>query len=665
MPRIGRSFPAPLRRTRGPLSSLNFVPRISPHPGYRPRQQLARDRMPSAWVFPAPPGPAPGLPTLVAEAAWTTDPLATPTWAPLPRCRALKVAGNHRSAALGRFDAGVITATFSNKDRSLEPLYAAGANYPNVKQRKRIRVRAAAHAGTGTTYPIAHGYIEKIPPTYPKDWKDAVAGVTASDAFRLFAGIPLQNPYVMTVLADNPTAYYRFLETSGLTAADSSGYTRNGTYSGGITFSQIDPITDGSDHAILLDGTAQVLPPPGVSLPASLSQAIEFWMRTSAFPLTGLLMWIIGAEAGAPIFAVNGAGKLFVTGPSITSATTVNDGTWHHIAYDRATGQLYVDKLPEGAPSTAGSSGAVRIGQMPAVYSTAYQGYVGSLAEVAIYTTSNLSAARVAAHFDARNAWINDTSDARIIHILDAIGWPGADRDLDAGVAVLTDAADLNGTTKLLDHFRNVDATEGGCLTMSRDGKVMMRNRHSIQTGPARNTVSQATFGDQGGTEIGWTDLGMAFDDVELANRVEISRRNGVLSVALDQAQITAYGTVQVLARNNIASTDIDAAAQAQWLLALLENPNRWRFEKVIVPLTDTNQDAVLGREIWDRVTVAFTPPGGGARIIQDVLIVGIDHDVTKPGQWVVTFHTTGTDLQLSPFILDTSLLDGSGVMVF
>jgi hypothetical protein len=603
------------------------------------------------------------LPTILAEASWTTDPLAAPSWVTIPKCRALKITGNHRTAALGRFETGIVNATFSNKDRSLEPLFAAGANSPNVKVRKRVRFRAIANGGAGTTYPLAVVFIEAVQPTYPKDWKDAEATLVASDAFRLFAGIPLQNPYVMMVLADNPTAYYRFLETSGSVAADSSGNGIHAAYSGGITFSQIDPITDGSDHAVLLDATAQILPPTALAVPNVLATAYEFWMRTTTVPATS--MWILGTEGGAPKFSVTPAGKLFITGPSITSATTVNDGVWHHIVWNRATGDLYVDGVGEGSPSTAGGGGALRIGQVPVNLAAGNQAYTGSLAEVAIYTASGLPAARVTAHYGARNAWINDTSDARITRLLDAIGWPAADRDLDVGVAVLTSAGDLTGSTKMLDHLREVDATEGGCLVMSQDGKVTLRNRRSIQTGPARNTVSQATFGDQGGTEIGWSDLGLVFDDVEFANRIEISRRNGVVSVAVDAAQVTAYGTVQVLARNNIASTDIDAAAQAQWLLQLLKNPNRWRFEKVVVPLTDSNQDAVLGRKAWDRVTVAFTPPGGGARISQDVLIVGIDHNAPEGNHWDVTFHTTGTDLQIKPFVVGTSLVGSTDLVAF
>lgn len=54
MPRLGRSFPARIRPTRGSLSSLNFAPRVSPVRASRPRQSLVRPRVP-VGIFPAPP----------------------------------------------------------------------------------------------------------------------------------------------------------------------------------------------------------------------------------------------------------------------------------------------------------------------------------------------------------------------------------------------------------------------------------------------------------------------------------------------------------------------------------------------------------------------------------------------------------------------------------
>ncbi len=44
-----------------------------------------------------------------------------------------------------------------------------------------------------------------------------------------------QTPYDGAVLSLNPTAYYKFDETSGTTVIDSSGNGNNGLYNGGYT----------------------------------------------------------------------------------------------------------------------------------------------------------------------------------------------------------------------------------------------------------------------------------------------------------------------------------------------------------------------------------------------------------------------------------------------
>ena len=60
--------------------------------------------------------------------------------------------------------------------------------------------------------------------------------------------------YADEVLADSPIAYYRLNETSGTTAADSSGYGRNGTYSStGVTLGSAGLLTGDSDKAAYFD----------------------------------------------------------------------------------------------------------------------------------------------------------------------------------------------------------------------------------------------------------------------------------------------------------------------------------------------------------------------------------------------------------------------------
>jgi hypothetical protein len=704
MPRIGRSFPAPLRRTRGPLSSLNFVPRISPRRGSRPRQRLGRARVPTTWLVTPPPAVAAALPTLLVDGAWTTDPLSVaPVWTPIPKCRALKLAGNHRSAALGRFDAGTSEATFSNANRALEPLFAAGPNFPNIRTRKRMRFRAQ---NATTTYERGHTYVESVKPGYGGQWKDSAVTIHGADAFSLFARLPLRSPYDAAVLAFGARPYYRLNEPAGATVImDESGSGLNATALGpvvkpaattAITAPLAPPILDGGTAIQFI---ATPLDSGGNYLDAGAAPAI---VGTGAFSVALWVCWpetvyldtfYCGQWAGDSIGVGTGwyissqpsgfDGQIFwvTQDPSATrsvassgSGINLSDGQWHLILAGRdGAGNLGVwfDAIATGTAAGAASNlvaAPVWVGNVHSQIAT-YSGVKLWMGKFAMFPGVAPSLAMAQAIYAARTCWDGQSSDARVAALLNYANWPAADRDLDAGVARLTDAGDL-ASRKLLDALRDTDATEGGCLTVARDNKIMLRNRRAIQGARAASTTSQATFGDRSDLgEIGWSDLKLSFDDVELANHVTITRRNGITAIALDAAAIAASGTPIDHAQVSLSNSDLDATSQAQWLLALLENPNRWRVDSITVPLLGNNtaqQDAVLSREKWERITVAFTPPlGGGARILQDNLIVGIDDDVKAGAHWDVIFHLTATDLQLNPFILGTSLLGSSDVLVF
>ena len=51
------------------------------------------------------------------------------------------------------------------------------------------------------------------------------------------------------MLADHPLTYYKLAETSGTSAAGSSGNNLNGTYEGGYTLGQTGPISGNPDTA--------------------------------------------------------------------------------------------------------------------------------------------------------------------------------------------------------------------------------------------------------------------------------------------------------------------------------------------------------------------------------------------------------------------------------
>ena len=80
---------------------------------------------------------------------------------------------------------------------------------------------------------------------------------------------------------------------------------------------------------------------------------------------------------------------------------------------------------------------------------------------------------------------------------------------------------------------------EIGELYVDGSGNVVYRQRRDILE-DTRSTVSQGTFGDQGGTQLPYQAAGRANDDTTLANDVQITRAGGTLQEAQDAMSIAA-----------------------------------------------------------------------------------------------------------------------------
>jgi hypothetical protein len=95
---------------------------------------------------------------------------------------------------------------------------------------------------------------------------DAVSGDGAVDAsVEASADAPADSPagtdaaeasltYAQEVLLDQPLAFWRFDETSGTTAVDSSGHGNDGTYAGGVTLGVTGAIANDGGTAAAFDG---------------------------------------------------------------------------------------------------------------------------------------------------------------------------------------------------------------------------------------------------------------------------------------------------------------------------------------------------------------------------------------------------------------------------
>ena len=217
--------------------------------------------------------------------------------------------------------------------------------------------------------------------------------------------------YPDEVLADNPVAYYRFEETSGPPANDSSaGGTNDGTYMNGVLLNQTG-VSSETGLAAGFDGSDDYVETPNT---VGGDFTLEAWINTTddspggthAYDGNGILWSDVTGDDDDFVVAVLDDRLAFTTGnpdETVTGGPLLNDGRWHHIVAVREQGvgvSVYVDGNLIGTGSTNNNSltanSEIHIGGN----TLDERFFDGRIDEVAYYT-SVLGADRVAAHYDA------------------------------------------------------------------------------------------------------------------------------------------------------------------------------------------------------------------------------------------------------------------------
>lgn len=251
----------------------------------------------------------------------------------------------------------------------------------------------------------------------------------------------------------------------------------------------------------------------------------------------------------------------------------------------------------------------------------------------------------------------SELTGARIGWALDAVGWPAADRDIDTGQTLLPAFTVTAGSEpSALSHLMDVADSELGAVFIKADGRAAFFDRHRTLKSPY--TTSQATFGDTSDTDIPYEALAPSYDRDLIRNDIKITRPGGSTQTATDSASQSAYGR-RTHTRAPLLTTDTEALNMAQYLAGAYAQP-ALRFESITLePLEDDNLwDLVGDLEVWDRVTVKRTPPGGGSAIVQDCLIEGIEHRGSPSGSyWQTTYQLSPANTTL--FLVLDDIVNG------
>ncbi len=213
----------------------------------------------------------------------------------------------------------------------------------------------------------------------------------------------------------------------------------------------------------------------------------------------------------------------------------------------------------------------------------------------------------------------------RVGAILDLpdVNWSSQDRTIDTGLTTL--GADVfQEDTNVLEYLRTVARSEPGNLFIGKNGHVVFTDRN---TAAASGGVTLA----DDGTGIPYQGMKVVYGSELLYNEIVIGSDLAGTVIAQDTASIAEYGVLNLTQTGLLMSDPAYVQNLAIYYASKYSQPE-YRFESVdivIDELTGEQQQAILGLEISDFVTIKFTPNGIAPAIEKIAEVIRIDDDIT------------------------------------
>ena len=232
----------------------------------------------------------------------------------------------------------------------------------------------------------------------------------------LAAGVAAEAPapsgnYADEVAADSPLLYWRLEETSGSTASDEQN-----NFDGTVVGADLN-VAGKVGSGASFDGTDDYIHAATSSDYNSTAITVEAWLRTassSGFPMiaaresgaagtsTRVFQFRLDQSTGRLAAIIwNNSGDIIAN--FVAGSTDLTDNAWHHavMSVNGTHVLLHADKVEVGSESYTGDlrTNSDRQFEVARVGNDG-QYFSGRLDEIAYYTSA-LSAARIAAHYDA------------------------------------------------------------------------------------------------------------------------------------------------------------------------------------------------------------------------------------------------------------------------
>ena len=582
-----------------------------------------------------------------------------------------------RSSELDDFTTGNCQIILSNEDRTFDPENTASAYYGKITPGRPIRVQATAPGGSAQT--IFQGYVDQWDQQYTNP-SDAVAVVTASDAFKVLNLINLPSYWEYQVREDGPTAWFRFddgdaptqpFETISGRSVGSWKTTAGAATTGASTGSLV---ANDSSVSAVLDGTDFIEIPIGY-MPFNIFDAtaktVECWISTSTTAngsygifykpgneFTLALGMVVTGGVGVIQGQIGSVGGVALA-TAYTSSVTVNDGKPHHIVIKLGGGleQLWVDGILATTSASFSTSGATELdivvgkpytSSATATYNmTSY--FVGTLDELTLYSTVALSSTQIANHYAiGKGTYLaGNTTTQRLESLLAMADWMSDGETFSTATSTVQGIDTQNDT--LLSALKECETADQGRLFCDRSGLVKFISHNEMAVNSTYNT-SQRTFGDGTG-ELPYLDLEFTYNDQLIYNRTNIARREGATAVVNDTTSQGQYFIRTDSLSGLINNTDEQADDIARVRLATYKQPQLRIDQMRFSPRRLTSMySATISDDIGTRITVKRRPQGVGSVISKELIVEGITHDIGI-SSWVTTYN-------LSPAPLSFLILD-------
>lgn len=214
---------------------------------------------------------------------------------------------------------------------------------------------------------------------------------------------------------------------------------------------------------------------------------------------------------------------------------------------------------------------------------------------------------------------VYDTGDL-VNLLLDDIGWPADERDIEAGRFSAVAPEATRGESRL-GVFQGIDATEGGLFFMGPDGYVVFTDAdHIFRNPPAAGEVWGDVYGERD-----YGDVTISYDETVLWNSITVSAPGLADATAVDPLSQARY-MVRDQSLSTLHADQTDMQTRAAEYISRFSEPRREITELEVGRRDDIDWKNLLTHDLQDRVMVRRRPLGE-AMIEQDSVIEGISVD--------------------------------------